>query len=85
MLGYSPSYISHTFKRRFGKTLRAYCNILKIRDAEHLLVSTDLSITDVALSSGFNDLSYFINVFRAETGMSPLEWRRKYKNKRAAE
>lgn len=84
-LGYSPSYISHTFKKKFGKTLRAYCNTLKIKDAELLIESTDLSVTDIALSSGFNDLSYFINVFRAETGMSPLEWRREYKNKRAAE
>ena len=78
-LGYSPSYISHTFKKRSGKTLKGYCNELKVKDAELLLQSTSLTVTDVALSAGFNNLSYFINVFRAQTGMTPLEWRAEYR------
>ncbi|MBO5454378.1 MAG: helix-turn-helix transcriptional regulator [Clostridia bacterium] len=77
---YSKSFISHVFKKRNGQTLLEYCNTLKIRDAKILLKQTNLSITDVAFMSGFNNFSYFINVFRKHTGVTPLCWRRNYKN-----
>lgn len=76
---YSKSFISHTFKKRSGKTLMDYCNNLKVRDAKLLLEQTELSITDIAFMSGFNNFSYFINVFRVHTGLTPLSWRKKHK------
>lgn len=72
----SRSYISHLFKKNNGNTIRHYCNTLKVNDAKELLRSTDMPVTDIAFTSGFNDFSYFINVFKRITGTTPLKWRR---------
>lgn len=72
---YSKSYISHMFKKESGLTLKAYCNKLKVEDAKRLLFQTNISVTEVAFMVGFNSFSYFINVFKEATGMTPLEYR----------
>ena len=76
---YSKSFISHTFKKRSGKTIPDYCNFLKVRDSKILLSKTDLSVTDVALMSGFTNLGYYISVFKKETGKTPHEWKKDHK------
>ncbi len=78
--GRSKSYISHMFKRESGMTLRAYCNALKLEDAKNLLLDTTLSITEIALDSGFNDTSYFISLFSKKFGVSPLQYRKQHEN-----
>ena len=75
-LGRSPSYISHLFKRKSGLSVREYCNQLKLEDAKNLLQQTNLPITEVAFDVGFNDVSYFIMLFRKKYGMSPLRFRK---------
>lgn len=78
---FSKSYISHMFKKKSGRTLKEYCNILKINDAKVLLESSDMSVTEAAQMSGFNNFSYFIKVFKAMTGMTPLKWRAQCRDK----
>ena len=75
--GRSPSHVSHLFKKKSGLTVRAYCNDLKLSDAKKLLLTTDMSVTEVALEAGFCDASYFISLFRKKYGVSPLKLRRK--------
>lgn len=74
---YSKSYISHMFKRESGYTLKEYCNLLKIEDAKVLLEESNVSITNIALSTGYNNFSYFINTFKRITGETPLAWRKR--------
>lgn len=74
---YSKSYISHMFKRESGYTLKEYCNILKIEDAKVLLEESNINITNIALSVGYNNFSYFINTFKRITGETPLAWRKR--------
>lgn len=74
---FSRSYISHMFKKRSGCTLNTYCNMLKIKDAKALLKESNISVTEVAYSVGFNNFSYFITTFKSLTGMTPLVWRKK--------
>ena len=78
--GYSKSYISHLFRSKSGYTLKAYCNKLKIREAEILLQTTDLSVTDVALTSGFNNFSYFISTFKSSHQLTPTARRKLHKS-----
>lgn len=47
--------------------------------ARELLVSTDMSITEVALAVGFTDTSYFIQHFRRQSGMTPKAYRKTLK------
>lgn len=74
---YSKSHISHLFKANNGKSIRQYANTLKIRDAKVLLKTTDLNMTDIALMTGFNDISYFIHIFKDITGTTPVKYRQK--------
>lgn len=72
---YSPSHISHRFKKKVGVTLKEYCNRLKLQDACGLLLHTDLAVTEISLACGFSNLSYFIQLFRKEKGLTPLQYR----------
>ena len=72
----SKSHISHMFKKENGMSVRAYCNMLKINDAKNLLRDTELSVTDIAYDTGFDDVSYFMYTFRRETGITPLQYRK---------
>ena len=73
----SKSHISHLFKKSSGMTIRAYANGLKLSDAKKMLKSTDLPITEIAYRAGFNDVSYFIKLFKEQFGISPLKYRKK--------
>lgn len=72
----SKSSISHSFKQDNGITLKSYCNRLKINDAKALLQTTNLPVTDIAYTVGFESLSYFITVFKKLNGCSPLQYRK---------
>ena len=75
MLHCSPSHLSHLFQKETGCSLHAYCNRLRVRDAKQLLSATSLSVTEIAHSLGFSDASYFVRVFRSQTGCTPLQFR----------
>lgn len=49
---------------------------MRMEHARHLLQTTDLSISEVAFQSGFNDPSYFTRMFSKEMGQAPKEWKR---------
>ena len=74
--GKSPSHISHLFKKKTGMTLRAWCNRQKLYSAKNLLLTTDMSITEIALESGFEDVSYFIYLFREHYSVTPYRYRK---------
>ncbi len=71
----SPSQVSHTFKKNNGKSIREYLTFLRIEYAKILLNYTQNSITDIAMTCGFADCSYFCRQFKAETGISPKTYR----------
>lgn len=78
--GRSISHISHLFKSKSGFSISEYCNRLRLRDAEKLIRTTSLSITQIALDVGFCDTSYFIRTFRKKHGITPLQYRKSTKN-----
>ena len=60
----SYSYYSKLFHRVVGKNFHSYLTSVRINEAERLLLSTDLSVTEIAQSSGFATSSHFIETFR---------------------
>lgn len=72
----SRSYISHLFRKTGRMTLCQYCNIQKLDYAKNLLASGSKQVTEIALDSGFQDVSYFIVLFRKAYGQTPLQFRR---------
>lgn len=75
--GRSRSHISHLFNERCSMTLRAYCNELKLDYAKKLLTTTEVPVTEIALDAGYNDVSYFIVLFRERFGETPLQFRKR--------
>lgn len=71
----NPKYFTKIFNQMTGKTPIQYLNSYRIEMACELLLTTHLSITDIALNCGFNDLSYFIKTFRKEKNISPKKFR----------
>ena len=74
--GVSPKYFCSFFKTMTAKTPVEYLTGYRIEKAAAKLLSTDESVTDIAYSCGFNDLSYFIKVFKDLKGISPKQFRK---------
>ncbi len=74
-LGVTPAYVSRIFRQQSGVALWDYVNAYRVARAGELLEHSDLTITEVAFTAGFNDPAYFSRVFRKETGKSPAAYR----------
>ena len=76
---YSYSHFSKMFIKAFSINPNTYISYTRIRKAEDLLKSTDMNISDIASEVGYNDVSYFIRVFRKLKGISPNKYRKSEK------
>jgi AraC-like DNA-binding protein len=74
--GMSPKYFCYFFKEMTGKTPVEYLNGYRIEKASRKLLYTDLSVTEIAFASGFNDLSYFIKTFKNMKNTTPAKFRK---------
>lgn len=72
-------YLSHTFKNTTGYSPMQYVTQRRISEAQSLLLSTELTITEIALRCGWNDSNYFQNVFNSIVGMPPGRYRKAWK------
>ena len=72
----SRSHLMRIFRKATGQTPIEYLIRLRIQKAMHLLRSTDLSITEIALEVGFNDSNYFSRQFNRILGRSPRDFRK---------
>lgn len=75
--GLSYSYFARTFKKIMKKSFTSYITDLKIDFSRKLLLTTNLSITEIAQETGFSTTSHFISTFRKKTGSSPLAYKKK--------
>ena len=72
----SEKYISRYFKEHFHITLSQYVTYLRLEHAKQLLQDTDIPVTDVAMQSGYQNVSYFIRSFHKAYAVSPLKYRK---------
>jgi AraC-like DNA-binding protein/ligand-binding sensor protein len=73
--GLSAPYFSTIFREEIGENLSAYLNRLRVERAGRLLTETDMSLSDISGSCGFEDQSWFSKIFKTYTGMSPGKYR----------
>jgi len=74
----SRSHFSRKFHSVAGMPLRGYVRELRLKRAHELLVSGKLSLTAVAMESGFYDLPHFDKAFRRRLGTSPRAFRARH-------
>ena len=75
-LGGSPEYLGRQFKQQTGMTFSSYLARWRIDQARRQLAETDAPISEIALSLGYFDASYFCKSFRRALGVTPREYRR---------
>lgn len=75
----SESTVSHLFKEYMGQPVKKYINSLRMKQAEKLLLTSDLSISDVAVLCGFANTNYFSTAFKKQNGVNPTEYRSRKK------
>ena len=83
--GFSKFHFSRLFKQYTNYNFSDYLCFRRIKEAETLLARPDVSITDVAISSGFSSISTFNRLFKQQKGCSPSEYRRQNSSMKKAE
>ncbi|SEG22918.1 AraC-type DNA-binding protein [Eubacterium ruminantium] len=74
--GFSPSYFSKKFRITTGTGMKEYLTYVRLTHALNELITTNHSITEIAMNSGFGDSNYFKDSFKKMYNMSPREYRK---------
>lgn len=77
--GISTTLLGKYFRKYMNMTVHGYITSLRVKKAEELLISTDLSISETGEKCGFSYSYYFAKVFRNFTGYLPGEYRKNKK------
>lgn len=80
VVGLSASYFSRAFKATFGVPFSNYVIQRRIELAKRLLLTTDESIADIALTCGLADQSHLTRLFSRAVGAPPGAWRRRMRD-----
>ena len=75
----SSSHLSHIFKEITGYSTIDYLISCRLSAAKRLLSSTDINIKEIIYQCGFSDESNFSRMFKEKVGITPSEFRKRYK------
>ena len=81
MSGYHEYHLNRLFMKHSGLTVHKYVLSVRINEAKKMLLNTDLSLTDISEKVGFHSNTHFSSYFKQFVGISPLKFRKEYKNK----
>ena len=76
----SPYHFIRLFKAVFGETPKQCQLRARLEKAKHLLMLTDLSVTEVCMEAGFSSLGTFTYVFTNRVGVPPTIYRQKVRS-----
>ncbi|MCH5272324.1 MAG: helix-turn-helix transcriptional regulator [Lachnospiraceae bacterium] len=80
LIGFSKYHFSRLFKQFTNTSFYKYLSQKRISYAENLLTTSNITVTDVAASSGFPSVSAFIRMFKIIKGCTPTEFRSMYES-----
>jgi transcriptional regulator GlxA family with amidase domain len=72
----NPSHFGRTFRNSFGEPPHEYVIRRRVERAQGLMLSTDASLSEIAMDCGLADQSHLTRLFRRIAGESPRAWRR---------
>lgn len=76
----SPPYIVTLFKKQYGTTVVEYLTDLRIDYACQALKHSDVAAAEIGSAAGYHDAAYFYRVFKKKTGLTPSQYRAKYRS-----
>lgn len=74
--GLNASYLCRCFKKLTNYTIIEYINYVRIKNAERMLTTSDMSVSEVSLAAGFPSQSYFNRAFKKQFSFTPLLYKR---------
>lgn len=74
----SKSYLCDQFKKEQGVTIVNYITGLRVEKAKELLLFTNMKMYEISVEVGYNDYTYFSQIFKRCTGYTLSEYRKKY-------
>jgi AraC family cel operon transcriptional repressor len=77
--GKSHSHLNRCIQQNYGMTCTEWVNSFKVAYAANLLLYTEMEIVDVIYDAGFENVSYFYEIFKRHYQMSPVKYRRAHK------
>ena len=78
----NPQYISQLFKNEIGVGFLSYLTNIRMEKAKKLLVSTQLSMAEIADRIGYGDYRVFTKIFKKTEGITPSQYRREFLEER---
>jgi AraC-like DNA-binding protein len=78
LVSLSPSYFSRAFRDSFGERPHNYITRTRMERAQTLMVTTSLSLSQIALACGLVDQAHLCRCFRQTTGTTPGVWRHRH-------
>lgn len=81
IMNISHSWLCAMFKRSTGMSMREYLIKIRLKNAESLLIETNLSVNEIAYRCGFLDPLYFSASFKKAFGASPVYFRKQYQDR----
>ena len=80
-IGLAPTYLSRLFSREMGMRFSDYLTMVRTEHAANLLKYSQMSVTEISRYVNFPSASYLGQVFKKSMGMTPKEYRNRYKPK----
>ena len=74
---FNADYFAAQFKKQVGKTYYAYLTELKLEQAKHLILETDIALSVICFKCGFGNQSNFLRQFKRYFGSTPTQMRQK--------
>jgi AraC-like DNA-binding protein len=74
---FSKFHFTRIFQRVTGVSPRRFLSALRLQQAKHLLVSTEMRVADISVYVGYNSVGTFSSRFSRSVGMSPTMYRRR--------
>ena len=75
--GINEAKLKEGFKELYGQSIHTYLQKLRLQKAQQLLLTTNMSVTDITYDIGYSHVTHFTSLFKKETGLTPTEWRAK--------
>ena len=78
-MGLSSVYFGRLFKKIYGKSFLNYVTEVRMENAKDLLTRTNMPNEQIAEKVGYTNVTYYYKVFKRYSGVTPFEYRTKYK------
>lgn len=72
----SPNHLCYAFKNATGLTPVEHLQVIRIKKATKLLLETDFSVEEISLKCGFQNVGYFIKIFKKQNSLTPHAFRK---------